>query len=267
MQNNSFFRFQYLFAAAVVACSLALGALVMGALVDGPHRAEAADAFPKSKKEKSGHIITERVSLPEFDALEVSSAIDIILTQGDYPGYVEVSIAENMRDYLNLQVEDSKLTAGYKNFRGNNKDKTEIKISVPAIYEMTATSASSIKTIGSFAIDKALAITATSAADINIGEITGESLVIEATSAADVYALVVDVDRLYATATSAADIKLRGLNVGTVSATATSAADITLSGRCNHSSVYSNSGGDISTRGLIREKLPIKRAYATNSPE
>ena len=91
MQNNSFFRFQYLFAAAVVACSLALGALVMGALVDGPHRAEAADAFPKSKKEKSGHIITERVSLPEFDALEVSSAIDIILTQGDYPGYVEVS--------------------------------------------------------------------------------------------------------------------------------------------------------------------------------
>ena len=84
MQNNSFFRFQYLFAAAVVACSLALGALVMGALVDSL-QGGGGRCISEIKKEKSGHIITERVSLPEFDAPEVSSAIDIILTQGIIP--------------------------------------------------------------------------------------------------------------------------------------------------------------------------------------
>lgn len=269
MRKNLYLKFQYLIASAVVICSLALGALVMGALAGGGATADAANPLPKGPgkdfHKEAGSRIEKRVSVGRFNVIEVSSAIDVVLTQAEFPGYVEVAMPEKMAPYLDIKVVGGKLSASYRSYDGNINDNTVIKISVPFLSEIHASAAASVKTSGSFSIDGNLLVSASSAADINFGEITGPSLSIHASNAADVYALVVDVDNVTVSASSAADVKLRGMNVGNVTAKARSAADIVLSGRCNRSEVDASSGADIKTRGLIIEKMPIKRMYSSSA--
>lgn len=256
-RRNCFFNSQYLIAALVVVLSAALGALLMGALAGGWATADAANTTPAATKNAASAEAdaTRRIKVDNFSGICSYQAIEVELTQGRYPGYVEVTGSEEALDHLVAEVKtEGTLILRYLEFRGSAGRKTVVRITADGIRALQALSASRITVRGTFSFNGTLTAEALSAGAISFGEVNGENLDLKATSAGDIYALVTDVDHIDATATSAARISLRGINARNVKAVATSAGNIVLSGRCNSSSVSTASKGDVATRGLILEK-------------
>lgn len=262
-RKDSFFNSQYLIAALVVILSAGLGALTMGALAGGWATADAANPTLKSaadKKEKNLNNldVTRKFDTAPFSRIISCQAIEVELTQAPYPGFIEVTAPAYTLRHLKVENERGTLTLHYADFDNPINGKTIVRISAGNIDELSAVSASKITVKDRFDIAVELRVIATSAGEISFGEVTGRRLTIEATSAAEIFTLVADVDEVNVKATSAADVRLRGINAGSVKAAATTAANVVLSGRCNFSSVDATTGGEVTVRGLILEKQPLR---------
>lgn len=258
MRKFSFLKIQYLTAPAVVAISLASGAITMAALAQGGTTAGAANSAPRTQNSYS-RIVEKRFPVSKFTGIEALTAIEVVFTQGEATGYAEVSASEDMMPYVDICVENGVLNARYKGNPDGVTGKTVVKITAPEIENISTASAASVNVSGILSLTSPLKVSTTAASSVSFGEISGSSLQIEAVSASNVYALSVDMDHVEVSAASAADVKLRGMSVGSVDASAVSAASVTLSGRCNKVAVSEATGGEVKTRGLIRESMPITR--------
>jgi len=261
MQRKQFFYSQYLIAAVVVILSSGLGALSMGTLTGGWATADAANITPKTntaKKSRSSKTIKyQKLETGAFSEIYISAAFEVELVQAPYPGYIEIMTSDDTAPNVNLSNNNGKLHIKCKDYEKPMPGK--IRITSGAIKVIHVASAAKITVNGKYNISDTLLVNANTAGEISFGEISGNNLQINASTASKIFALVVDVDKVSINASTAADVKLRGMSVGSVTANANTAAGIVLAGRCNSSTVNSNTGGDIKTRGLILEKLPIKR--------
>lgn len=242
-------------APAVVMVSLALGALLMGMLAGCDTTASAAYATPRS-----GDYGFENASfrVGKFTGIKVSSAIEVIITQGKDTG--EVEVVSSMLPYLRVDNQDGILNIRYEDVTGNIQyGNTVVKVTMSDLKSIVAGTAAGVKTEGAFNLRDNITVDASSAAEVSFGELTGKEMTVTAQSAAQVYALVLDMENLSVNASSASNVRLHGLNVDKISADAGSASVITLSGRCNMIQTEVGGMGEIKTQGLIRETMPLSR--------
>jgi hypothetical protein len=245
MEKNRFLNTQSWLTGAVIILSISIGALLMASLT--------ALAAP-------GGSVTRRVAVEPFSALNTSAAIEVVFTQGEAPGYAEIKGTETDIADVDLRVINGVLTIGYRTAsHRHNSTKTVVTVTNPVLESVQLSSAATLNVMGALLLNTPLTVRAESAASANFGEIAGPSLTVDASSAAKVYALVVEMDNVRVTASSASEVRLKGMSVASVEANAESAADVVLAGRCNKSDTGSSGGGEVKTRGLIVENLPITR--------
>ncbi len=97
----------------------------------------------------SGAVVTVESGVTDFDALDVSHAFEVDVTQG--PGYrVVVSIDENLEQYLQLEKRGSTLIIGLEPGRAYNLSNAtlEAEITMPALAGARLSGAASMKVTG-----------------------------------------------------------------------------------------------------------------------
>lgn len=245
-------------APAVVIVSLALGALTMGLLAGFDTTAVAATAFPHSRNAAINETVSRTFHTGNFNSVNVSTAIQVLITQGNATGDVLVTTTDDLLQFLKIENENGILNIRYEEKSGSEHfGITTVKITMPDIKSIVASTAAVVKTEGVFNLKSDIMVDASTAAQVSFGELTGKTMTIDASSASQVYALVLDMENLAVNAFSATQVRLRGLNVDNVLAYAYSKAKVTLSGRCNTVLIEENSLGDVKTQGLIRESMPL----------
>lgn len=273
MQRNSFLNIHTIAATLVVGLSIVSGFFLTGLLTGHPTTATAATipASPPYAEAARGNdglrqpTPVSSIKLPAFSSIEVASPLTVIIRQGAYPGFVEAEGSAEAILNLHAAVNDGVLGLRYNLNDNDHEDMVTIHITVPDLESINASMAASLKVDSIFNIKDRLEVSASAASVISFGEVTGHRLDIHAESASDIFALVVDMDSVDIEALSASNVKLRGMSVCDVSARASSAAGITLSGRCNRSEVKAITGSEIKTRGLITERMPIRRKSELSS--
>lgn len=174
----------------------------------------------------SGRLATRSLPAPDFDAVSVSRAIQVVIT--DKTSTIEIEADDNLLDRVEAKAEQGTLCIGFDNTVQSTSD-IHVTVRVPAngkIRALRASSAAKIVTetglqAPSFRLD------ASSAAEIEAA-IKSEKCSADASSAAKIR-LALKADECALDASSAAKITA-SLTVGSCCAEASSAARIDLSG-------------------------------------
>lgn len=131
----------------------------------------------------SGHITTETRNVGEFKGISVSNALEVEVEQADSFG-VTVEADDNLQQYIVTKVENGILVIQTEINSFNNVEAKRIKVRMPVISSLEASSASSIKSINTLKTEKLFA-DASSAAEINI-DVEADDLTCNSSSASSV---------------------------------------------------------------------------------
>lgn len=172
----------------------------------------------------NGEVSTETRVVSNFEKVESSNAVKVILSKDTKCG-VTISTDSNLQKLLKTEVKNKKL---HIYIEGGIKDYKEITahVNYVKLKELRASSASNIICTNAITEDT-LTLKASSAASINLSEVTINTLQTNASSTAQIL-LTGNCTYLEAKASSAANIDLKDLKTLHCKAKASSAASITL---------------------------------------
>ncbi|MES2240042.1 MAG: head GIN domain-containing protein [Bacteroidota bacterium] len=182
--------------------------------------------------EGSGNTITQKRDIQEsFKGIEVSSAVEVFIEQADKTE-VLVEADDNLQKSIITEVRNGVLIISRANGNFSSHKPQKVFIKAPFIEELTASSASSIKTKNT---------------------LKGENIRLDCSSAAKIEAQLA-VDNIEAKSSSASKIELKGmalnLNVDASSASKIEADDLL----ANKITAHSSSGSKISIHPIVNLK-------------
>jgi hypothetical protein len=210
----------------------------------------------------NGNVTTEERSVSEFDALRVSTGIDVYLKQGDNIS-VKVEADENLHEYIETEVRGSVLHVYTNNISIRQAERKRVYVTMKEIKSLQSTSAGDI--VGETAITaEDIEIGASSSGDITLElhadnvevnissagsiRLTGEANMMEAdlSSAGDLSASEFRVKEADVNVSSAGDADI---NVSeSLKARASSAGDIKYSGNPKYVDAHASSAGGVHQR-------------------
>ncbi|GEL09447.1 Putative auto-transporter adhesin, head GIN domain [Flavobacterium glycines] len=180
----------------------------------------------------NGNIITEKRNISEnFNRIEVSSAIEVIVEQADRTK-VLVEADDNLQNSIITEVRNGVLIISRKNGNFSSQHGQKVFITAPVIEELTANSASSIKTKNT---------------------LKGENISLNTSSAAKIEAQL-SIDNIKASSISASKIEIKGmalhLDTEATSASKINAEDLL----ANNITAESSSGSKINIHPIVSLK-------------
>jgi len=197
----------------------------------------------RPKVNGSGHVVTQEREAAYFNSVKVSTAIDLILTQGNNES-ISVEADDNLHEYIITEIKNNTL---HIYTEANIRDAREMNVYVTMknIEEISATSAGDV--VGKSVINSdALYLSTSSAGDIDL-EVNVQKLTCKISSAGDM-TLSGKTDELEADLSSAGDLNAFDLTsrIARVSASSSGDANITVMEKLW---ARASSAGDISFRG------------------
>ncbi|RKS25529.1 putative autotransporter adhesin-like protein [Flavobacterium endophyticum] len=201
----------------------------------------------------SGNITTETRNVGEFKGISVNNALEVELEQSDSFG-VTVEADDNLQQYITTRVENGILIieTDVNNFK--NVEAKRIKVKMPIISSLEASSASSIKSVNTLKTEKLLA-DASSAAEINI-DVEADDLICNSSSASSVNVKGKAL-KFKTESSSGSDIEAQGLLANDITAEASSGSTISLHPILTLNADAS-SGGSITYNTVPRDNLTQK---------
>ena len=192
----------------------------------------------------NGNVITENRKLnDDFSIMNVSTGIDVYITQGD-KNDVTVEADENLHDIIITEIENGKLKIYTEEGIWKAKAK-KVHVTVKNLEELNATSGSDVYSTNEITT-KDFNVTATSGADVDI-TVNAENVKSSATSGSDLKISGVSVNHT-SEANSGASIDAYNLESKNAFAFVTSGADINIYAS-EKIEANANSGGDIDYKG------------------
>lgn len=238
-------------------CSMAFGAFVMSTLIARPLHAADKQIQKINLSNEDSKTVEKKIKIGDFSQIKAGNAVEVIYTQGKATGEAIVSAPQDWLQALYINSSDDVLTIKCNSMDGQNFGKATVMVTSPELNYLEVATAASFTATTSVTCTHPLTIDSSSAADISFGELILPSLTVNAESASSVSILSVDSGKIDVNATSASIVKIKEISAPKVTAKAQSAAEISLSGRCNDADISTNSGGEVKSRGLIRETMPI----------
>lgn len=168
----------------------------------------------------SGNVVTKERKAGYFNAVHVSSGIDVYLTQGEKES-ITVEADDNLHDYIETEIKDNTLKV-YSQANIRSAKATIVYVTIKEVEELTASSAGDL--FGENTIKtKTLYLSASSAGDITLN-IETEKLKCRLSSSGDM-TLAGVANELEANLSSAGDLKAFDLETRIADVSASSAGD------------------------------------------
>lgn len=202
----------------------------------------------------NGKMVTENVSVDDFQEISVAQAIRLVFVQQSGRPKVEVRTDENILPLLDITVKEGELKVRYKQNVQVRKAKTVVTVYASDLSGLKASSAATVELSNDLNRYGKLKIETSSAASVsNKGTITYKELSLEATSASSIKLNGVKADLLDCEASSGADVKLEAVKADRVTCEASSGADIDLNGSAREVDFEASSGASVDARDLKAE--------------
>ena len=203
----------------------------------------------------SGNIITKEIPIPEFNAINTSRAVKVVLTeQGDK---IRITANEELQDQVIVKAEENDLTITIDP-QIKSIGKGEVTVTVPVagrtLRKLTASSAARISAPELTLETSDLLVKASSAAKIDV-RVKAESCTADATSAAHI-GLEAAAPKCQFEASSAARIEAR-IDAQSCTASVTSTAGITLTGQSAYFESESSSAGKVNASELTAQRADV----------
>jgi hypothetical protein len=174
-------------------------------------------------KTGSGKIITETRTTAEFNAIKVSSSIDVDVQQGNESSIV-VEADDNIIRFVETEVIAGKLTIKLKDLNNLRNATIKVHVITKSLNEIAASSSSSVKSNGQITSTNKIEIVASSSASIDL-QLDAPSVNIVASSSSEID-LAGRTRDLVAKASSSADINAQGLQAETANVSASSSSTV-----------------------------------------
>jgi len=197
----------------------------------------------RPKVNGSGNVVTQEREAAYFNAVKVSTAIDLILTQGSSES-ITVEADDNLHEYIITEIKNNILHI-YTEANIRDARKMNVYVTMKDIEEISATSAGDV--VGKSVINSdELYLSTSSAGDIDL-EVKVQKLTCKISSAGGM-TLSGTTDELEADLSSAGDLNAFDLtsHIARVSASSSGDANITVTEKLW---ARASSAGDISFRG------------------
>lgn len=252
-----------------------LGVVVVAIVAAVPF-ALKINASVKSEVQNAELTVSKQIEIGDFEEVEVSQGIKVILTQRENPGVANVQTTQEMESLLRVEAKGNKLKIYYDNNNGSiktEKKSTIVKVNTMTLKEVEASSAAEVIFWGNFNLDNELEIETSSASRVFVKKVTCPKLELSASSASNIeveeVAGILDVDassasnitvksikgsKLEAEASSASSINIEKIYCEKVEAEASSTAKIYLAGVCGNFKKETSSAGRISYSKLSVRK-------------
>ncbi|MFM9911489.1 MAG: head GIN domain-containing protein [Chitinophagaceae bacterium] len=163
-----------------------------------------------------------------FQAIKVSNAIDVYLSQGEEEAIAVSAINEEQRNRIKLAVEEGVLKIWFDNkdnwWKNNGNRKLKVYVSFKNLIKLTASGASDVKTNGGIKLNE-LDLNFSGASDFD-GEITANELNVDISGASDVKIKKGKVTNLKIRASGASEFTGYDLIADNCTADASGASDI-----------------------------------------
>lgn len=233
----------------------------------------AKENTPAANNEQT---ITRQVKIEDFNKIEVSQGIHLVVIQRENPGVAKVKTTSKLDDMLRVETVNGCLKVYFDN--GNvklnvPKDATIVTVNTPALKDIEVSSAANVVLSGQFNINGELEVEASSSGKLYAKNLSCTKLDIEASSASVVsigdYLGNLDVDASSAStvevnsikgreidveASSASTVTIEKINCLKIGAEASSASKISLAGTCSQLKKDASSGARISHSKLVVRK-------------
>jgi hypothetical protein len=200
-------------------------------------------------KKGSGNIIKETRTVAAFNAVDVSTSIDVELVQGN-TSEVVVEADDNIIKNIEVINKGGVLYISLNHTSNLRKFTARVKVTAPVFTSISASSSSSIKSSNVITSSEKIKIEANSSADIELG-IDVPYVTAECSSSASID-LNGKTKQFDATANSSADIKAENLKAETVIADASSSATINVFASVKLKA-DANSSADINYSGGVKD--------------
>lgn len=203
----------------------------------------------------SGNIITKEIPVPEFDAINTSRAVKVILTeQGDK---IRIDADDNLMEWVVVEPEEGELQVTInRDIKSINNAHITVTIPVQGrtLRALRASSAAEIRGKEVELKGADLLVKASSAAEIETSVKAG-SCSIDASSAADID-LTIKASSCSIEASSAAEVRA-DIKTKSCTASASSAAEITLKGLTEYFESGSSSAGEVDASELTAQRADV----------
>lgn len=171
---------------------------------------------------------TRTLDLPAFEALDISSGIDAIVTVGGTQSIIAEAKDQRLLDDLQLKVEGKMLKAYYDwsfldIFSFGNRDQVKLTITVPALSRVDASAGSDVEATG--VTGDALQFNSSSGADLTLRAVAGKSIDLNASSGAGLK-IEGSCEDGKANASSGSDLNAEKLLCATMDANSSSGSDL-----------------------------------------
>ena len=200
--------------------------------------------FIGTGEQGNGNVITvDRTIDPNFDAVEASEGLDVIINQ-DNATAISVEADENLQDLILTEVRGNTLKVHCKKSIGRATAR-KVFITMPVIKKLESNSGADIWSMGVIKGD-VIHLKTSSGADLQV-EIEATDVVLESSSGSDLEVRG-KATNVSAHASSGSDINAAALDALNAMAEASSGADISVSST-EKIEIKTSSGGDVSYRG------------------
>lgn len=203
----------------------------------------------------SGNIVTKEIPIPEFNAINTSRAVKVVLTeQGDK---IRIDADENLMAWVVVEPEDDELQVTIdRQIKSINNSHVTVTIPVQGrtFRSLRASSAAEIRGKEVELKGADLLVKASSAAKIDV-RVKAESCTADATSAAHI-GLEAAAPKCQFEASSAARIEAR-IDAQSCTASVTSTAGITLTGQSAYFESESSSAGKVNASELTAQRADV----------
>jgi len=209
----------------------------------------------------NGKVVKEERNISGFDAISVSTGIEVILNQDTFEKVV-VEVDENIQEILKTEVKDGKLKIYLK--EGVSHTKTmKVYVTLKNLNSLTASSGSEVKTENSIKAEdltihsssgsevtmevncSMLTVDSSSGSELNVYG-TAVAIKAESSSGSDLDASKLVAEKGEASASSGSDLDVHVTKE--IRAHASSGSDITVTGNPPVRDTESSSGGDVNFR-------------------
>lgn len=75
----------------------------------------------------NGNLTSKKISIEDFNAIRFDGVIDFNYEQSDAPATIEVTVDQNLHDYINIEIKDRELRIGFKGAKVDHFTKFIVK--------------------------------------------------------------------------------------------------------------------------------------------
>lgn len=86
----------------------------------------------------NGKLTSKKITIDDYNAIKIDGVIDFNYEQSDAAPYIEVTVDENLHEYVNINIEDRVLTVGFKGVKVDHYSKFIVKTNSKWLKEVKA---------------------------------------------------------------------------------------------------------------------------------